>query len=93
MVKEAEQHAGEDKDRKEAVELNNQADALIYNTEKNLKDYGDKVPEAERTAIEADIAGLREVMESDDKAAMTAKLEALSQSSMKLGSSTVELAM
>jgi molecular chaperone DnaK len=85
MVKEAEQHASEDKVRKEAVELNNQADALIYNTEKNLKDYGDKVPEAERTAIEADITALREAMAAGDKAAMTAKLEALSQSSMKLG--------
>jgi len=85
MVKEAEQHAGEDKDRKEAVELNNQADALIYNTEKNLKEYGDKAPEGDRTAIEADIAALREAMEGGDKGAITAKLETLSQSTMKLG--------
>ncbi|MDA1326609.1 MAG: Hsp70 family protein, partial [Proteobacteria bacterium] len=85
MVKEAESHAGDDKARKEMVELHNQADSLIYATEKNLKDYGDKIEEADKTQVETDIAALREVMESDDAEVIKAKVEALSQSAMKLG--------
>jgi molecular chaperone DnaK len=85
MVKDAESHASEDKVRRELVETHNQADALIHTTEKTLKEHGDKVGAAEREAIEADIKALREVMESDDKDAITPKIEALAQSSMKLG--------
>ncbi len=85
MVQEAEQHASEDKDRKEKVELHNQADSLIYTTEKSLGEFGDKVPAEERSAIEADIAALREVIDGDDTETIRAKTEALSQSAMKLG--------
>jgi len=85
MVKEAEEHAAEDKRRRELVEARNQADALIHTTEKNLKEYGDKVGEDERKAIEADIAALRGVLEGDDIDAIRDKTAALTQSSMKLG--------
>jgi molecular chaperone DnaK len=85
MVKDAEEHAADDKKRKELVEARNMADSLIYTTEKSLKDYGEKIGSAEKTAIEGDLAALKEAMTSDDPAAIKAKTEALSQSSMKLG--------
>jgi molecular chaperone DnaK len=85
MVQEAESHATDDKARKEMVELRNQADSLVYATEKNLKEHGDKIEEADKTQVESDIAALREVMDGDDAEAIKAKTEALSQSAMKLG--------
>jgi len=85
MVKDAEEHAADDKKKKELVEARNMADSLIYSTEKSLKDYGDKVGAAEKGAIEGDLAALKEAVKSDDSAAIRSKTEALSQSSMKLG--------
>jgi molecular chaperone DnaK len=85
MVQDAESHAEDDQARKEKVELFNQADGLVYATEKNLTEHGDKIDEADKAQVEADIAGLREVMDGEDTEAIKAKLEALSQSSMKLG--------
>jgi len=85
MVQEAESHASDDKARKEMVELHNQADSLVYSTEKNLSEHGDKIEEPDKAQVESDIAALREVMEGDDAEAINAKIEALSQSSMKLG--------
>ena len=85
MVKDAESHAADDQARKEKVEVHNQADGLVYATEKNLNEHGDKIDEADKTQVEADIAALREVMDGDDVEAIKAKIEALSQSSMKLG--------
>ncbi|MGB0575255.1 MAG: molecular chaperone DnaK [Alphaproteobacteria bacterium] len=85
MVQDAESHAEDDKARKEKVELFNQADGLVYATEKNLSEHGDKIDEADKAQVEADITALREVMDGDDTEAIKAKLEALSQSSMKLG--------
>ena len=85
MVQDAESHAEDDQARKERVELFNQADGLVYTTEKNLTEHGDKIDEADKAQVEADIAGLREVMDGEDSEAIKAKLEALSQSSMKLG--------
>ena len=85
MVQEAESHASDDKARKDMVELHNQADSLVYATEKNLSEYGDKIEEADKAQVESDVAALREVMEGDDAEAINAKIEALSQSSMKLG--------
>ncbi len=52
MVKEAEEHAAEDKKRRELVEARNHADALVHTTEKNIKEYGEKVPAAEKSQIE-----------------------------------------
>ena len=85
MVKDAESHASDDKARKEMVEVRNQADSLVYATEKNLAEHGDKIEEADKAQVETDIAALREVMEGDDAEAIKAKTEALSQSAMKLG--------
>ncbi len=85
MVKEAEQHAAEDKTRKEKVEAHNHADSLIHTTEKHLGEYGDKVAEADKQTIETAISDLRGVMDGDDVEAIKAKTDALGQASMKLG--------
>ena len=85
MVKDAEEHAGEDKKRRELVEARNQAESLIHASEKNLKEFGDKVGEDERKAIEDDIAALRQSLEAEDAEALREKTNALAQSSMKLG--------
>jgi len=85
MVKDAEEHAADDKKRRELIDARNQADSLIHSTEKNLKEYGDKVGGEEKSKIEADIAALKSVKDGDDAAAIKAKTEALVQSAMKLG--------
>ena len=85
MVKDAESHAAEDKKRKAVVEARNHADSLIHQTEKSLKEFGDKVGEAEKTAIEAALADLKTTLEGDDPDAIKAKTETLSQAAMKLG--------
>ena len=85
MVKDAEMHAAEDKARKEAVEVRNQADSLIYTTEKNLAEYGDKVPAEEKTGIEDAVAALKTAMEGEDIEDIRAKSETLAQAAMKLG--------
>ncbi len=85
MVKDAEMHAADDKARKEAVETRNQADGLIYTTEKNLAEYGDKVPAEEKTGIEEAIAALKTAMEGEDVEDIKAKSETLAQAAMKLG--------
>jgi len=85
MVKDAEAHADEDKKRKATVEAKNHADALVHSTEKALSEHGAKVGEGERRAIETALADLKEALKSDDPAAITAKMNALAQVSMKLG--------
>jgi molecular chaperone DnaK len=85
MVKDAEAHAEEDRKRRAAVESRNQADTLIYSTEKTLSEHGDKISAEDKSAIEADIAALRESLEGEDVEAIQAKTQALAQSSMKLG--------
>ncbi|MDE0372556.1 MAG: Hsp70 family protein, partial [Rhodospirillales bacterium] len=87
MVSEADQHAAEDKARREAVEARNQADSLIYATEKSLGEHGDKLGEDDRTAIDTALADLKTEVEKDDAdaAAIAAKTEALNKASMKLG--------
>jgi molecular chaperone DnaK len=85
MVGEAESHAAEDKKRRELVEARNQADTLVYTTEKTLKEHGDKVGAGEKGAIETAIAELKDAMGKDDAAAIQAKSQALAQASMKLG--------
>ncbi len=85
MVKEAEEHADEDKVRRETVEIKNRAEALVNQVEKSLSEHGDKVAEEEKTEIEGDLAALKEVLEGEDDEAIKAKFETLSNSSMKLG--------
>ena len=85
MVQDAEEHAAEDKERKELVEVRNAADSLVYTTEKSLTDYGDKIEVADKEAIETELAALKEAMEAEDVEAIKAKTESLSQVAMKLG--------
>ncbi|MBM3607975.1 MAG: molecular chaperone DnaK [Alphaproteobacteria bacterium] len=85
MVKDAELHAAEDKKRRELVDAKNHAEAAIHQTEKSVKDYGDKVSVADKSAIEAAIAALKSANEGDDAEAITAKTNELVQASMKLG--------
>jgi molecular chaperone DnaK len=84
MVKDAEAHAEEDKKARQAVESKNEADSLIYSTEKSLKDYGDKITDSDREAINSAIADLRGVMDGNDVDAIKEKVEALKQASYKL---------
>lgn len=84
MVRDAEQHAGEDKKRRELIEARNNADSLVYSTEKTLKEHGDKVGESERKAVEDALAKLREVMAGEDAEAIKSAMEALGQASHKL---------
>jgi molecular chaperone DnaK len=85
MVKDAEAHAEEDKQRKAAVEAKNHAEALVHSTEKALAEHGSKVGDAERRAIETALADLKEALKGDDTAAISAKMNTLAQASMKLG--------
>ncbi|MGZ3346640.1 MAG: Hsp70 family protein, partial [Caulobacteraceae bacterium] len=85
MVKDAEAHSADDKKRKALVEARNHADALIHQTEKSLKEFGDKVSEADKAAIEKAREDLNTALGEDDADAITAKTEALAQASMKLG--------
>ena len=85
MVKEAESHASDDKTRREKVELHNQADGLVYQTEKHLKEHGDKIDAADKQAIETAIAEVKTAMEGEDPEPLKQKIETLSQAAMKLG--------
>lgn len=84
MVRDAEAHAEEDKKAKELAEARNEADSLIYATEKSVKDYGEKVSEDEKTAISAAIANLRAALEASDLDDIKAKIENLKQASYKI---------
>ncbi len=85
MTEEAERFKDEDKKKKELVESRNQAEAFIHSTEKTIKDLGDKVAAADKTAIEAAIKALREATTGEDAEAIKEKTNALAQASMKIG--------
>jgi len=85
MVKDAETNAESDAKRREGVEGRNQAEALLHATEKSLEEYGDEVPEEDKTAVEDGIKALKSALEGEDDDDIKAKSEALSQASMKLG--------
>ncbi|AZO26724.1 MULTISPECIES: molecular chaperone DnaK [Mesorhizobium] len=90
MVKDAEANADADKKRRALVEARNQAESLVHSSEKSLKDYGDKVSEADRTAIADAIAALKTAAEGDDAADIEAKSQSLAEASMKLGQAMYE---
>lgn len=90
MVKDAEVNADADKKRRALVEARNQAESLLNSSEKSLKEYGDKVTEADRTAISDAIAALRTATENDDVEAINAKSQTLAEASMKLGQAMYE---
>jgi len=85
MVKDAEMHAAEDKKRREVVDAKNHGEAMVHSAEKSLAEYGDKVSQADKSAIEAAVAGLKTALEGEDVEAIKAKADELAQASMKLG--------
>jgi molecular chaperone DnaK len=85
MVKDAEANAEADKKRRALVEAQNHADGMIATTEKQLKEHGDKIGEADKKAIEDAIQALKDVKETDNVDDITAKTETLMQAAMKLG--------
>ena len=85
MKKEAEAHADEDKKRKALIDAKNQADSTVYQTEKTLKEHGDKVPAEERSKVENAVANLKDVMKGDDAAAINKAIENVMTASQSLG--------
>ncbi|HKE70098.1 MAG TPA: molecular chaperone DnaK [Nocardioidaceae bacterium] len=92
MVKEAEQYADEDRKRREAVEVRNQADSLVYSTEKFLAENEDKIGDDIKTEVRADVDALKKTLEGegDDTEAITAAMTKLGQSSQKMGTAMYE---
>ena len=85
MVKDAEAHAAEDKKRRESVDAKNHGELLVHDAEKALKEYGDKVAQSDRSAIELAIAALRASLQGEDVEAIKARTNDLMQAQMKLG--------
>ncbi len=85
MVKDAESHREEDKQRRELVEARNKGEALVHSAEKTLSEHGDKVSDADKSTIEQAIADLKTALEGEDLADIEAKSNALGEASMKLG--------
>jgi len=85
MQQEAEEHADEDKKKKELVDVRNTADAMIFSAEKALKEHGEKVDEETKTNIEKAITDLKEVKDTDDKEAIDKKTVDLSAAMQKIG--------
>jgi len=84
LIKEAELHAEEDRRKKELIEARNQADALVYSVEKNVKEFGDRISPAEKTRIEEAIARVKKAMEGDSISAIKEAEEELTKASHKL---------
>jgi molecular chaperone DnaK len=85
MVKDAEANAAEDKKRRELIETRNRAESMLHEAEKNLREHEKLIDAADKEKVEADIAALKEVLESGDKETLESKSQALSQSMMKMG--------
>lgn len=84
MVNEAETHAADDQKKRELIEAKNQADGLVYTTEKSLKEHGEKIDDETKKQIEEALDALKKAMEADDAAEIKEKSEALAQASHKL---------
>ncbi len=85
MVREAEEHAAEDKKRREEADIRNQAEQAVYSTEKLLKDEADKISEETREAVQKDVDAVKEALKGDDIEAVKSAMAALSESGMKIG--------
>ena len=83
MMREAESHSDEDKKRREEIEIRNRADQSVYTAERMLKDAGDKIPIADKNAIENAMADLKKAIESNDAPAMSKAMDALMQAQHK----------
>jgi molecular chaperone DnaK len=84
LVKDAQAHTEDDKKRRKAAEAKNQADNLLYQTEKNLKEHGDKISAEDKTKIEEAVTGLRKAMEGNDPDAIESATQTLTTASHKL---------
>ena len=84
LVRDAQSHTEEDKKRRKAAEAKNQADNLLYQTEKNLKEHGDKVSAEDRTKIEEAVTALKKAMEGNDPDAIESATQTLTSASHKL---------
>lgn len=87
MVKEAEKFAKEDKEKRDAIDTKNQADSVVYQTEKQLKELGDKVPAPVKEKVEAKLGELKEAISGGSTQAMKDATAALNQEVMQLGQS------
>ena len=85
MVKDAELHAAEDKKRREVVDAKNQGEAMVHSADKSLKEFGDKVSVADKSAIEAAVTALKSALEGEDVETIKARTDEVAQASMKLG--------
>ena len=85
MVKDAEENASKDEEKKALVEARNKADSLIHSTEKSLKEYGDKISSTDKEEVENIIKDLRSIIDSEDVGEINSKVESLTQASMKIG--------
>ena len=85
MVREAEEHAAEDKARREVAEARNTAEQVVYQTEKLLKDEADKISEETRTAVQADVDAVKEALKGDDVEAVKSSMAKLNETSLKIG--------
>ena len=85
MVKDAEANAESDKKKREEVDVKNQADSLVFQVEKNLKEHGDKISPEDKSKIENDLKDLKEAIEKNDLDLTKTKTQELTQSSMKMG--------
>ncbi len=90
MTEDAKQHEEEDRKRRELIDLRNQADHLVYTTEKTLKEHGDKISPQERSNVEAAINALKEAMKGDDATAIKRAMENLMNSSQEIGKKLYE---
>jgi molecular chaperone DnaK len=84
MVREAESHAEEDKQRRQEIEIKNQADSLTYNIERQINEHGDKIPAADKSAIEDAIKEVREALKGDDLDRIRQASDALTKASHKM---------
>jgi molecular chaperone DnaK len=92
MVRDAESHAEEDRRRREEADARNNADSLVYQTEKLLSEQGDKLPEADRSAVESGLSELKEALSGTDAAAINAATERLAEATQKASTAMYEQA-
>lgn len=85
MVNEAEASREKDQQRREVIELKNECDSMIYNTEKQLQEHGSRIPDSVKDQVRGDITGLNEAITTDDAEKIREALEKLKNSSMEIG--------
>lgn len=85
MVREGEEHAAEDKARRETAEVRNTAEQLAYSTDKLIKDNADKLPDDVKSEVQADVDALKAALAGDDEAAVKTAFDTLTESQQKLG--------